>query len=297
MAVEDVLRLGASVILAIHTTWIKSKYPQMKQCIIKILFIKVAFGMLCCHAILAQEIPKHLVVYSTDFEKIQPISYEYRDTLTMDVFLPQDTRKNFPCVIMVSAFSKFNFRKSTMYKDWAKFMATNGMAVVIYEAPSPGSDFDALYSFILDHSVQLRIDTARLALWSCSANSLLAINKASQKQSFKAQVIYYGLTATGDSKHKDEIKAFCDENGIYFYLDNDYKANIATQIVRAGNDSWPLIQKCIKEFSDLLLSKNIPFELINYPQGHHNFDVVDNAIRSQQIINQTIAFLRTSLTK
>lgn len=237
---------------------------------------------------------RHLVVYNQQLEEIQPISLAYADTLKMDLYIPNIKVGKFPCVIMVTAFSKYNFRKGTMYRDWARLLASEGIIGVIYETVDPINDFDKLHNFILKNSMQLHVDTSRLALWSCSGNSLLAINKATQKGSYKAQVVYYGLTATANSDQLAAVKTFCNEFGITFFIDREYQSKVPTQLVRAGRDSWTLIQACIEEFTRELIEKNIPFELINYPEGHHNFDVIDNTPRSREIIRQTLDFLKAN---
>ncbi len=43
------------------------------------------------------------------------------------------------------------------------------------------------------------------------------------------------------------------------------------------------------------LRQNAPIEVINYPEGRHAFDTVDNTARTRQIMRRTLAFLQTHL--
>jgi len=62
-------------------------------------------------------------------------------------------------------------------------------------------------------------------------------------------------------------------------------------IARAGLDRAAL-NTSIDHFVVEALSKNIPLDLKNHPEGRHGFDLLDNVDRSRQIIQQTIEFIR-----
>jgi hypothetical protein len=40
---------------------------------------------------------------------------------------------------------------------------------------------------------------------------------------------------------------------------------------------------------------NSPIEVINHPQGQHGFDILDDNLRSQQIIARTLAFIQENI--
>ncbi|HEY7358601.1 MAG TPA: hypothetical protein VH590_19100, partial [Ktedonobacterales bacterium] len=66
-------------------------------------------------------------------------------------------------------------------------------------------------------------------------------------------------------------------------------------VVRAGRDH-PLNNRAIDAFVAEALSQNAPLEVINYLEGRHAFDVLDDTARTRQIIRRTLAFLRTHLS-
>jgi dipeptidyl aminopeptidase/acylaminoacyl peptidase len=53
--------------------------------------------------------------------------------------------------------------------------------------------------------------------------------------------------------------------------------------------------KSIDHFVAEALAHNLDFELINYPGGHHGFDIFDDTERSRAIIRRTLDFMREHL--
>jgi tetratricopeptide (TPR) repeat protein len=64
--------------------------------------------------------------------------------------------------------------------------------------------------------------------------------------------------------------------------------------VRAGLDS-PVINGGIEALVRRAAEAKADFEFIEYPEGHHGFDGLDDARRSRQIIRRTIEFWRERL--
>jgi hypothetical protein len=239
----------------------------------------------------------HIASYNHNFERIKKVPIIYHDTLKADLYYPLKHRKKglLPCVILVSGFDKFNFRKGQSYIDWCRQLALKGVLGVVYETREPSRDFDALLAFLIRESLSLGIDTARIGTWSCSANSLLAINKANEHESIRCQVIYYGLTVTSASTRLAEVKRMCDDHGIAYFISGNYTSSKPTFIVRAGKDSWDLIQDSIREFIFQLFKVNAYLEVVNYENGQHSFDALDHSELSKNIIGRTIDFYLASM--
>lgn len=240
----------------------------------------------------------HLVHQEPTMISIKAKQFIYKDTLKADIYLPvmEITTKTYPCVIFVSGFAGINFRSVQVYSDWAKLFATNGIIGIVYETNSPGIDFDKLTEYIISNSKTLNIDQNKIGIWSCSGNSLLAINKVNTANQFKCHSIYYGLTTTLNSNYLKEVEDLSKKNGFAYEVKDEYISRIPTLIVRAGKDYSKLILNSIDEFTNELLSKNIPFELINYPEGRHAFDMLDNNEASKKIILKTIEFFKEKLS-
>lgn len=63
--------------------------------------------------------------------------------------------------------------------------------------------------------------------------------------------------------------------------------------MRAGLDAGK--NQAIDVFIAKALAKNVAIEVINYSEGHHGFDVVDNTDESRTIIQRTLTFLKEHL--
>jgi dienelactone hydrolase len=225
---------------------------------------------------------------------INPTKIVYSDTLDADIYTPimKVATKEYPCVIFVSGFASINFRLIQAYKDWAKLMAANGIIGIVYEANSPSADFDKLTEHLTTNAKKLHLDKNNIGVWSASGNSLLALNKVNASSQFKCHAIYYGLTTTINSQYLDEVKEMSSKNGFAFFVEGEYLSRVPTLIVRAGKDRWTTILNSIDEFVRLSLTRNNPFELVNYPEGQHAFDMLDNNETSKRIIVETVGFFK-----
>jgi acetyl esterase/lipase len=68
-------------------------------------------------------------------------------------------------------------------------------------------------------------------------------------------------------------------------------------IARAGKDQIAGVNDSIDAFVAEALRRNVPVELMNHPDGRHGFDYLDDLPRTREIIERTIAFLKTQLAK
>ena len=66
-------------------------------------------------------------------------------------------------------------------------------------------------------------------------------------------------------------------------------------VVRAGRDRLAL-NRTIEEFVTAAEARRLPIELVDHPDGHHAFDVLDDTDASRDAIRRILAFLREHLT-
>jgi hypothetical protein len=242
---------------------------------------------------------KHLVYQIESMNSIRPTKVKYRDTLKADIYMPiiKVVTKKSPCVIFVSGFAGINFTQVQLYSDWAKLMAANGIIGIVYETNSPSDDFDRLNEYLTANAKSLHLDKDRIGIWSCSGNSLLAVNKVNESKHYKCHSIYYGLTVTAESKYLKDVEELSRQNGFAYTVNREYTSTTPTLIVRAGKDNWTIILNSIDDFVNVLLRRNIPFEFINYAEGSHSFDMLDDNKTSKQIIVETMEFFKKELIR
>lgn len=189
------------------------------------------------------------------------------------------------------------FKDWQMIISWAELIAASGMIAVPYQTKYSPSEADSLISYLSKNAAKFNIDINRIALFGCSANALAAQSlMQNNNYNIRCAVFYYGLLLTPDQKYYEEINTA--QKSLGFYLSdlkqvNDIPSDIPILIARAGKDNLP--NKTIDHFLNEAVKSNAKITFINYPEGQHDFDVLDDTESSRIIIRQTVDFLTTHL--
>ena len=114
---------------------------------------------------------------------------------------------------------------------------------------------------------------SRVALWACSANvrPALAYMNATPPPPLATAVLYYGS----------------DENV-------NVRTDLPVLLVRAGLDR-PQSRDSIDRLAVQAIAANAPWTLVNVPNGHHAFDVLDDTDESRAVIRKTLGYLHDRL--
>jgi dienelactone hydrolase len=197
--------------------------------------------------------------------------------LLMDVYLPPKivTTARPPVIVFLNTFG-IPRREDEMYTGWAKIATAHGFAAINQDSHSGGieQDFDLLLAYLAEHAAGLHIDANQVAVHAVSGNVSLAfpLVENPKRASVKAAVMYYGL---GDVR--------------------EFRADLPVLLVRAGLDR-PTLNQHIGTFAADALAHNAPLTLLNYPGGHHGFDLIDDNDATREVIEQTFEFLKSKLT-
>ncbi|HET8841880.1 MAG TPA: hypothetical protein VFN35_10450, partial [Ktedonobacteraceae bacterium] len=110
-------------------------------------------------------------------------------------------------------------------------------------------------------------------------------------------VAYYGpldlhLLKADWGLTEDEIREFSATT----YLERSTESLAPLFIVKAGLDH-PSLNASIDSFLKEAIGKNLTLDFLTHPSGHHAFDVLDDVARSHEIIQRTLEFLKTSLSR
>ena len=65
-------------------------------------------------------------------------------------------------------------------------------------------------------------------------------------------------------------------------------------IVRAGLDD-AAINRSIDRLVAAAIAKNVSLDFLNHATGHHAFDILDDTVRSREIIQTTLDFMKIHL--
>jgi len=206
-----------------------------------------------------------------------------------DIYYPRNNEGLAPVAVLVTGYPIQG------NKDWARLLAANGIAAVIYNNVEPVADALTVIDYLKTESAQLQIDPERVALWSCSGNVPNAINVLNEAASLRCAVLLYGFMLDApDSKLIAQASA-----NFHFVNPNrgmqDFPENTPILIIGAGKDEFPGLNESIDAFEAEAIARNSPVSVVRYPEGVHGFDILDDSQRSIEMIKLCVGFLRLRL--
>lgn len=250
--------------------------------------------------------------------------------LKMDVYYPGDYEgeTRLPAVIFVHGDAEpellKNIKDASQYTCWGQLSAASGLIAVTFNHRSSesltkiyevASDIEGLIRYVRDNSDMLGIDANRICIWSASAGSPYGLQAALRDDtaSIRCIVCYYGLTDLHvyyDTTHKDASTQGAAQEPVqaFPYLSeevlNEFSASHMLNkaqghvaplfIARAGKDH-PAINASIDRLITAAIARNAELDVMNHATGRHAFDILDNNLRSREIIKATLSFMKTHL--
>lgn len=249
------------------------------------------------------------LLYMEQAKVRQNLTYKTVDgsDLKMDAYYPANFQNNsrLPAVIFVHGDASPSQLKNA--KDWGVFvsygqlMAASNLIGISFTHRSSenftkmedvAKDIDDLVAYVRNNADALNIDKDRICMWFFSAGGTLLRMPLRDKPSFvRCLVADYPWMGIPPGKATDEVvKAFTPAS----YLNGDYRGSAPMLVVRAGQDD-PIINQLTDNFIRDAQAQSAPVEVINYPEGHHGFDVRDDNDKSREIIKKTIEFVEKHL--
>lgn len=229
--------------------------------------------------------------------------------LKADIYVPptRDKSNTLPIVIIVDGYPDSRINQSwgrdgkdlQMAVSWAELIAASGMAAVTYQTQFSHSETDSLIYFLKKHAEDFNLDMSNLCVYGASACTLAAQSlMQNDDYSIKCAVFNYGILLTPDQKYYAEIDSTANIFGFYF---SDLRkisripGNIPMLVTRAGNDKYQIVKNTTEYFVAEAMRSNAQLTFINYPDGQHDFDILDDTETSKLIIKQTVDFLQAYL--
>jgi dienelactone hydrolase len=162
-----------------------------------------------------------------------------------------------------------------IYIGWGKAVAGAGLAGVVYQATQENAtgDFDALMAALRAKAGQLHIDPSRVVIWCASSNVQIGLPLAMDRKrdSIRSAVVYYGVAP---------VESIRTDLPVFF--------------VRSGLDE-PSFNARIDAMLAKALAANAPWTIESYGAGMHAFDSWNDNDVSREIIDRTLAFMKSSL--
>ena len=227
--------------------------------------------------------------------------------LQADAYSPRTLARNErrPAIIFVPGDGPWEVIKDI--KDWGVYVsygqlaAASGFVGITFNHRSTeqfakvrdvAGDVDELVAYVRSHADALKVDLERICVWVFSAGGSFLRTTLNEKPGFvRCVVAYYSLLGVTAGAASDEIvREFTLGN----YLSRNPKQLAPMLLVRAGRDA-PFINNTIDEFLREAVRQNIDIEFINYVEGQHAFDMLDDKERSREIIERTLVFVKRHL--
>jgi acetyl esterase/lipase len=207
--------------------------------------------------------------------------------LAMDVYRPAGRApgSRLPAVLLVHGEAPpevlAGVRGWGQYRGWGRLLAGEGLAGVavehraVAEAGFEGvvAELGAAVAAVRDRAGQLGLDPDRLALAGFSAGVPLTVAAlAGPAAGVRCAALCYG--PPGDVEPWPGLPPLL--------------------LVRAGQDD-PGINASIDTFVATAQTAGLPVELVEHPDGHHAFDLLDDTDASRDAIARVVGFLREQL--
>lgn len=299
---------------------INLKLTDMKKFTKSLITVLFILGITSSNYLLAQELefppdfPEKRIVYQIpemkDVKCHSGIVYHSVNGIDLkaDIYVPSRSGKSNPLPIVIivinypdSVFNKIFGRDGKdlqMCVSWAELIAASGMAAVAYQTQFSHLETDSLICFLKKNAEDYNIDMNNLCVFGASANTLAAQSlMQNDDYRIKCAVFNYGILLTPDQKYYTEVEA-ASSYGFYF---SDLRQiskipeNIPMLVTRAGKDRFPIVQNTTDYFVAEAMRSNAQLTYINYSDGQHDFDVLDDTKTSRLIIKQTVDFMKTHL--
>jgi acetyl esterase/lipase len=198
-----------------------------------------------------------------------------------------------------------------VYVSWAQLIAASGVIAVNFNHRSTerltrvreaASDVAQLLGYVRYHADTLDIAGDNLCIWAFSAGTPVGMWAAMYDAPgyVRAIVAYYGVMnlyevrdALAPEIPEQDIRDF----SALHYLEQRKGKNdkIAPMLLAKAEVDSPHLNASIDHFATRAKALGAPVELLVHPHGRHGFDVLNDDLRSREIIKRTLDFVRYSL--
>jgi hypothetical protein len=222
------------------------------------------------------------IVYTVpDMDAVQILQTHYLrndgKTPRMDVYYPPHYQFNEPLPGMII----FSIRTSSMHKasyvSWAQLLATFRMAVITYEATEERTDYLALRQYVSTATSFLKITSSRIGVVAfCGAlnhlSNILPSLPHDGLMNIACGIFFSGIVASP----------------------RRYRPMFPVLLVDSGRD-YAVCTQSFARFRKYAPDYGITHDILEYPDGVHRFDVVQDTEDSRTIIRQMLAYIHKTL--
>lgn len=235
--------------------------------------------------------------------------------LKMDVYAPAGlpADEQLPAVVFIHggpirADSPLLPKDWGVYKSYGALMAASNLIGITFnhrlfavaDLLKSAADIDDAIQFVRDNGRRFNVDPNRLCLWGFSGGGpLLGFALRENPPFIRCWLAFYARFDLRNSTPQtlavlstDEVRRF----STIVALEESGSANLPMFVARAGQDR-PTLNETIDAFVQKALAMNKSITFVNHPNGRHAFDILDEDMRTREIIDGALAFIKTHLAQ
>lgn len=227
--------------------------------------------------------------------------------LALDAYIPRGVRTGgrLPAIVFISGAEKV--RHWRWFITWGQLAAAHGIVGIVPDKRYPRGldgirtgfeDTEKLLAYLRANGARLGVDPQRICLWTFSAGGrLTSVGLNSGTPNVRCLVSFYGIldlsqefAAVGDERQRDSLlKRYSPLHVLETAAGSGGKVP-PILIGRAGKDA-PFINSGIDRFAATALRSNVSLTIMNYPEGDHGFDGLNDTPQSRALIKAALQFV------
>jgi acetyl esterase/lipase len=229
--------------------------------------------------------------------------------LALDAYLPSGLKstERRPTIVFVSGAE--NVRRWRWFETWGRIAAARGFVAIVPDKRYPRGleglragfeDTEKLLAFLRGSGgAQLNVDSQRLCLWTFSAGGrLTSVGLQPGGPNVRCLVNFYGIldlspeaAAVEEASARESLlRRYSPLHALESMTSAGHKPP-PLFVARAGRDA-PFINNGIDRFAAAALRLNAHVTLVNYAEGDHGFDGLNDTPQSKAIIEAALGFVR-----
>jgi acetyl esterase/lipase len=228
--------------------------------------------------------------------------------LNMDVYSPPGPARPRPAVILIHGgpIPRTGAKNMGVFVSYGELLAASGLIAITFDhrflaagrITDAAGDVADLLAHVRKSAGSLGVDADRLALWAFSGGGpFLAASLRERPKWLRAIIAYYAVLDLQQPTPGDDSGISTELRRTFSAVDalgQSARSAPPMLVARAGLDN-PWLNGTIDRFIEKGLNGGAALDVLNHPDGRHSFDILDNDVRSKQIIRRTVEFLRDNL--
>src|SRR5688572_10632995 len=223
--------------------------------------------------------------------------------LFVDVYQPADLKAGEQRAALLFISGGENVREWPIYREYGRLAAAHGLVGLVPDKRFPRgaegivkgtADMQTLRKFLNQEGAGLGVDPQRVVFWIFSGGGQLGAlglhpAKPDEPAQPKCVVMFYAALdfAPDLVKANPNLAEYSPARAV----EAAGKAAPPMFLARAGQD-MPFLNLALGSFVTAALKGNAPLTLVNYPEGRHAFDALDDRDETRAIMKAAFDFIR-----